>query len=339
MAGKKWKWGVLLSGETMSLAETVRFARMAEDAGAENLWTTELGRDAFIPLAAFANVCKTARLGTGVATFARPPMFAEKNAMSLAEMTDERFVLGLGTAPPEWNENWHGVPYRKPAKRMREYVECIRRMWSASPANPIDYEGEFFQVKNYYRLMPAPYASIPIYLAAVQPVMLQLTGAIADGILVNTLSTPKYFTEVVHPCVKKGMAKAGRSEADFEWCAVKYCSVNKDRKQARALARHPIAFHSTLPYFDVVLDPMGFTEPKERIRAARARNDIPAMLAAVTEEMIDALVLAGTPDEVRAQLEPFEELFETLILLSPMYAVDPDESLANHAAMIETFAA
>ena len=85
---RKWKWGVLFSGDNLTLAETIDFAAKAEDAGAESLWTTELGRDAFVPLAGMAARCKRARLGTGVAVFARPPALTEISAMSMAELTD-----------------------------------------------------------------------------------------------------------------------------------------------------------------------------------------------------------------------------------------------------------
>ena len=96
---RKWKWGVLFSGDNLTLQETIDFAAKAEDAGAESLWTTELGRDAFVPLAGMAARCTRARLGTGVAVFARPPALTEISAMSMAELTGRRFVLGLGTAP------------------------------------------------------------------------------------------------------------------------------------------------------------------------------------------------------------------------------------------------
>ena len=114
--------------------------------------------------------------------------------------------------------------------------------------------------------------------------------------------------------------------------------MNSDRNKARALARHAVAFYSTLPYFDAVLDPMGFTEPKLTIRNAMTRNDVTTMLEAVTDDMIDALVLAGTPDDVRRQITAFEGLFDTLLLLSPSFAADPQEVHENNAAMIAAFA-
>ena len=338
MAGRKWKWAVLFSGDNLTLDETIDFAARAEDAGAESLWTTELGRDAFVPLAGMAARCKRARLGTGVAIFARPPALTEISAMSMAELTEGRFVLGLGTAPPAWNENWHGLPYRRPVRRMREYVEAIRLMWTASPESPVEYEGEIITIRDYRRVLAPPCAPPPIYLAAVQPAMLQLTGEVADGLLANLLNTPRYFTDIVHPNIDKGLASAGRSRADIELCSLKVCSVDRDRGRARRRARGPIAFYSCLPYFDQVLDPAGFTRQKLAIRDAWARADLAAMTDLVTDDMVDALVLAGTPDDVRGQLDRFEGLFETVLLYCPMPFIDREESLANHAAMIEAFA-
>jgi len=332
------KWGMLFNGDNLSLDEILRYARMAEEAGADSLWSSDLGRDAFTPLAAMGSVARSVRLGTAVATFARPPMHTETAAMTMAELTGHNFVLGLGTAPYEWNRDWHGLADYKPVARMREYVACIRKMWTASPTRAIDHDGTFVRVRGYRRFIPAPYPSVPIYLAAVQARMLELAGEVGDGLLANTLNTPAYFRDVVRPRVAAGMARAGRSDAPFEIATLKACAVHEDRARARALAKRAIAFYATLSYFDIVLDPAGFTEQKERIRAAHAQNDLPAMLDAVTDDMIDALVLAGTADEVRAQLAPFEGLVDTVILACPILAADPEETRANHEATIAAFA-
>ncbi len=338
MKRRKRKWGVLFSGENLSMSDLVHYAKMAKDAGAESVWSTELWRDGFVPLTAMAAAAPGLRVGTGVAHFARPPMLTELSAMSLAEYTNGNFVLGLGTAPKAWNENWHGLEYRKPVTRMREYIECIRTMWTATPTHSVSYRGEFFNLQEYRRFLPAPYPRVPIYLAAVQPRMLRLAGTHADGMIVNTLNGTKYLTEVVHPNLKRGLDASGRSLNEFELCAIKCCAVNKDAKRARDLSRHVIAFYATVPYFDIVFDPLGFTEPKLAIRDAMSRGDIPGMLAAVTEAMIDTLVLAGTPDDVHRQLQVFDGLFETTLLFCPFFAVDPGETKANHAAMIAAFA-
>ncbi len=336
---KFWKkWGVLFSGDKLSLPEQLKFSAAAESAGAESLWSAELWRDGFVPLAAMATVAQKVRLGTGVAHFARTPMLTELSAMSMAELSGGRFILGLGTAPKAWNENWHGLPYHRPVDRMREYIECVRLMWTSNSQHPIEYDGKFYKIRDYRRLSaPAPYR-IPIYLAAVLPGMMRLAGTHADGIIVNVLNTPRYFQEVVHPNVKQGLARSGVSEKPFEWCAVKICSVNRNRKQARAFARNAIAFYSAIPYFDAVLDPAGFKSPKERMRTLLAAGDVAGAIDAVTDEMVDALVLAGTPEEVHRQLEPFRDCFETLILLSPTFAAEPAQVRENHEALIDAFA-
>ena len=336
---KGWKWGVIFSSDNLSIEDLAHYSRMAEDAGADSVWMTEVWRDAFVPLTVMASAVKRVRVGTGIAQFARPPMHTALSAMSLAEYTGGRFVLGLGTAPPEWNKNWHGLEVRKPVTRMREYIECIRTMWTATLTQPISYEGEFFNVKDYVRFIPAAYDHIPIFLAGVNPRMIQLAGSHADGLILGPLNTPKYLTEVVHPNLKKGMDAAGRSPKEVEVCVTKICAVNRDARQARALARHAVAFYSTLPYYSIVLDPMGFAEEKMAIGEAMSRGDIPAMLNAVTDEMVDALALAGTADDVHRQLEGFDGLVDTVLLFCPHLAVEPEDTKANHEAMIEAFQA
>jgi 5,10-methylenetetrahydromethanopterin reductase len=335
----RWaKWGVLFSGDHLSLSEQLKLAADAESAGADSLWSAELWRDGFVPLAAMAMVARKARLGTGVAHFARTPLLTELSAMSMAELSGGRFVLGLGTAPKAWNENWHGLSYRNPVARMREYIECVRLMWTSNPQHPVEYDGQFYKIRDYRRLRAAAYDRIPIYLAAVLPGMMQLAGSHADGIIVNVLNTPHYFHEIVHPNVRQGLAVAGRGEKGFEWCAVKICSVNRDRKEARALARNAIVFYSAIPYFDAILDPAGFKPKKDQIRTLLAGGDVASAINLVTEEMIDSLVLAGTSDDVHRQLEPFKDCFETLLLLSPTFAAEPEQVRENHQSFIEAFA-
>src|SRR2546430_16860529 len=85
-------------------------SKMADDAGADSVWTAEVWRDAFVPLTAMASVVQRARVGTGIAQFARSPWHTEMSAMSVAEYTGGRFGLGVGPAPPELNEQGHGMP-------------------------------------------------------------------------------------------------------------------------------------------------------------------------------------------------------------------------------------
>jgi alkanesulfonate monooxygenase SsuD/methylene tetrahydromethanopterin reductase-like flavin-dependent oxidoreductase (luciferase family) len=102
------------------------------------------------------------------------------------------------------------------------------------------------------------------------------------------------------------------------------------------LGRSAVALYATLPYYDIVLEPMGFGEATRAIRAAMQRQDIPGMLNAVTEEMLDALIVAGTAEEVHRQLEPWKELCDLVLLYCPPH-LEPAETKANHEAMIADF--
>jgi len=330
------KLGVVYNADDLSLADMLHYARMAEEAGVDSVWAAEAWRDAFVPLTAMASVLQRVRVGTSIAQFARPPVLTALSAMSLAEYTHGRFVLGVGTAPPEWNKNWHGLEVTKPVARMREYIECLRTLWTATTTHPVSYSGEFIQVKDYLRFIPAAYERVPIYLAGVNRHMIQLAGSHADGLILGPLNTPNYITEVVHPNLQRGLQRAGRVRQDVELCTIKICAVHNDARTARALARHAVAFYATLVYYDIVLVPMGFTEAALAIRSAMSRNDIPGMISAVTDEMVEALTVAGTPDDVRRQLGQFDGLVDTVILYGPYFAVGTEEVKANHQAMIET---
>jgi alkanesulfonate monooxygenase SsuD/methylene tetrahydromethanopterin reductase-like flavin-dependent oxidoreductase (luciferase family) len=221
---------------------------------------------------------------------------------------------------------------------MREYIECVRTMWTGSPVNPVSYSGDFYRVRDYRRFMPAPADPPPIYLAAVQSRMLQLAGSHTDGWISGPLNSVQYLTTVAQPNLLQGMAAAGRSPSTFQRCVMKPCVVHQDAKRARALARNAIAVYGTLPYYDVVLDPLGFTQATRAIRAAAQRGDVAGMLDAVTDDMLDALVLAGTVDDVHRQLAPWEGHLDLLILYCPPgLSMEPAETRAIHEGIIAAF--
>lgn len=329
--------GLLLNGENLLFSDIIDISRQAVESGVESIWTSELGRDAFTPLGAIATVTQNVRLGTAIATFARPPAYTESAAMTIAELTNENFILGLGTAPSKWNSDWHGLEVTNPVGRMREYVSCIRKMWTSNLEHTINFQGEFINVKNYGRFLPAPSRKIPIYLAAVQKKMLRLSGEIADGLLANTLNTPNYFSDIVMPNVEIGMQRRDRSNANFEFATLKVCSVDEDSERARNLSKQTIAFYSTLPYFDIVLDPAGFLNQKENIRALFSEGKIEEMADAVTDDMVAKLALAGTPSEIISQIKPFEGLINTMILVSPVFGLTQNETKANLQQMMNIF--
>jgi probable F420-dependent oxidoreductase len=298
------KVGILFSGEGMSLSDVIELGVSVEDAGLDSAWHVEIQREPFVPLAAIAARTKRIRLGTGVVIWARSPVLASLVAANLDELSGGRFLYGLGTGPPDWNRRFHGMSYERPVQRIREYVDVMRGAWRAAyEGSTFDYDGEIYRVEGYQRSLRQERERVPIVLAAVQRRMCELVGEIADGVLFNVLSTPRYVREFALPHVERGAARVGRTAASVERATAITAAVNTDASEARRWARHHIAFYSVIPYFDVMFELHGFQPEAAAIREAAARGDPAEMIAAVSDEMIDTFAIAGTPDDCRRQLE------------------------------------
>ena len=126
------KWSFIYNGDALSIADMLHFAPMAEQAGADAIWAAEGWRDAFVPLTAVAGTLKTIRVGTAIVQMARPPVLTALSAQSMAEYTGDRFVLGVGTAPRLWNNNWHNLDVPKPVTQIRDYIQCLRAVLNAT---------------------------------------------------------------------------------------------------------------------------------------------------------------------------------------------------------------
>lgn len=329
---------MLFSGDGMSLADVIELGVAAEDAGLDSVWHVEINREPFVPLTAIAARTKRIRLGTGVVIWARSPILASLVAANLDELSGGRFVYGLGTGPPDWNRRFHGMGYERPVRRIREYVEVMRGAWKAAhDGSAFDYDGELYRIEDYRRPLRQERERIPIVLAAVQARMCELVGEIADGVLFNVLSTPRYVREFALPHLERGAARSGRDLRTLERAAAITAAVDSDAATARRWARHHIAFYSVIPYFDVMFELHGFQLEAAEIRAAAARGDPAGMIDAVSDGMIDTFAIAGTPDQCRRQLEAWGDL-DVAVLFTPTFQLEPDEIMANHRALIETFA-
>ena len=328
--------GLLLSGDGLTLDEVVDVGVRAEDAGFDSIWHVQIQREPFVPLTAIAARTKRIRLGTGVATWAFQPVLAALMSASLSEVSAGRFVLGLGTGPKDWNERFFGMTYDRPVDRMREYVETVRGVWTAHSGASFDRTGDFYDVRGFGRSIEQPYERIPIYLAAVQKRMIGLAGAVADGVLFNVFTTPRYVADYALPILPQAAAAAGRSAEDLEIAAVVTTAVSEDGAQAREWARRHLAFYAVIPYFDVMFRLHGFEAEVAAVRAAAGRDDVPGMLAAVSDEMVETFAIAGTPDHCRSRLAEFDNI-RVLALFPPSFQLGRDEIKANHEAILECF--
>jgi probable F420-dependent oxidoreductase len=220
-------------------------------------------------------------------------------ASTMQAMTGGRAVCGIGVSSPQIVEDWNGQPYDRPLTRARETIEVLRRMFAGEK---VSYEGRCVRV-NGYRMMPPPPQPVPIYLGALNPQMLQLAGELADGVVINMLG--ESFVPTVLAEVRKGAERAGRDPASIEVVMRVQCCVTDDPQPIREAFAQSFGAYIVAPGYDRFFTWQGFGDVVEGVREARRAKDRAASRAAVSDELLDALVVAGTAEEVRSRLKAF----------------------------------
>ncbi|MHB8573755.1 MAG: LLM class flavin-dependent oxidoreductase [Dehalococcoidia bacterium] len=328
------------------MEDTVRgaaeVARLADAAGFHAVWTTEFyDRDAFVRMTAMGLATSRITIASGIAYgFVRNPVLTAAGVADMDDATDGRIVLGLGTGTRRMNESWYGIPFAHPAPKMRETVQLLRALWAAKAGPKFKFDGRFYHIAlDNYSLAQLQRDDIPVYIAGVNTGMIAVAGEVADGLVGHPLYSRRYLAEIVRPALDRGTAKAGRTAHSAKIASYVIAAVHADAAQARREAKAQIAFYSTVRTYDPILDLHGWEAPKQRIREAFAARDWPAMVDAVTEEMVDEIAIAGTPADCRRQLDRWEGLIDEALLYSPTFAVAPARVAENHRMLIDCFAA
>ena len=314
--------GVVLS--LPGVDDNVAGACAAEAAGFESVWTTEFpDRSAVVSLTAIALATERVTLGTAIAyAFGRTPLVLAAEARDLDLLSGGRLILGLGTGTRRMQREWHGLDGEHPAPRMEELVPLLRRLLALDQAG-LEHEGRFYRLLVHPTAPVAPplRPDLPIYMAGVNARMIEAAGAVADGLVGHPLFTPQYTHDVVRPALARGADRAGR-DGPPPVAGYLTCVVDADGEAARQMARGIVAFNSTVSTYRPVLAHHGFDAQADAIRAAWQNRDFAGMAAAVSDEMLEAIALAGTPDEVRSQFRTRADLFERTLLWSPAGGLD-----------------
>jgi F420-dependent oxidoreductase-like protein len=291
----------------ISFGDMISVARHADQLGYDALWTGESwGMDAFSVLTAVACHTRSIRLGTGIVTvFSRTPSMIAQCIASLDLVSEGRAMLGLGTSGRAVIEDWHGLPFRYPLQRTREYIKIIRQALSGGPVN---HEGRFFRVRRF-RLGVSPVQKrIPIYLASLGPKNLQMTGELADGWL--PIWSHQGHLAGLKEQVAKGAALAGRDISEITVSPQIMCHV-ADGAEDLADATRRIRAHMTYyiggmgSYYYDLFSRYGYRAEADALREAWAAGDRAGAAASITDEMLDNIVIIGDAAACRAKLDQF----------------------------------
>jgi F420-dependent oxidoreductase-like protein len=309
--------------------DTVDFVLEAERLGLDICWVAEAwGADAPSPLGYLAARTSRILLGSGIIQVGtRTPAAVAMTALTLAQLSEGRFLLGLGSSGPQVIEGLHGVPFAKPLTRMRETVEIVR---AAFAGEKIDFHGEMFDVPlsdgegRPMRLLIEPNPTIPIYLASLSPGMLRLTGAVADGWL-GTSFVPEGASAYFEP-LGEGAASAGRSLTDLDICQgaeVAFATDEDELARMVGARRKELAFSlggmgsASTNFYNDAYSRQGWADVAAEVRRlwqAGARDDATSL---VTDDMVLATTLIGTEAMVRERLRVWQDAGVTTVRLYP----------------------
>ncbi len=296
------RWGLTLPLPGVSLAEQREFVEQAEAAGYTDLWSGETaGPDGFTPLTLSAAYTERMRLGTGiVGVFQRGPALLAQEAAALADASNGRFVLGIGSSSDRIVEGWNGIPFEKPLSRVRETLDFMDTALA----------GE--RTPTGFKLETKPAHRVPVMLAALRGKMLQLAVDRAAGAFTNFLPLSG---------LPKVVAQLDGAPEDFKLLCRFFC-IPGEREQAEPLARFMFSSYITVPVYTAFYRWLGFGEQIAPMVAAWEAGDRQAAAAAAPWELIEDMFIFGTPEQMKERLGAFVEGGITLPILTMI--VTPD---------------
>ena len=315
-------------------------AQMVEAAGFESCWAAETTNSAFVTAQIAIQATTKIKVGTAIAlAFPRSPTITAMEAMDLDELSNGRFMIGLGTQVKRVNQERFSVPFEHPAPKLKEYAQVMRTVFAANRGDDVVFEGRFYKVTRptFGGLRQPPPRDVPIYFAAVNKLLARYCGEVADGLLGHPLASPLYLTEVIKPSIAEGAERGGRKPEECNLTAAPMISISDDVDQARREVKLQIAFYATTRTYTPILELHGKASLVPELREAFGRKDHDAMVALIDDDLCDAIAAAGTKDEVRDRVKQWDGIADRLMVSGPWYGPTPQRMMENYQALVETF--
>ncbi|MGW5150502.1 LLM class flavin-dependent oxidoreductase [Rhodococcus koreensis] len=317
-----------------------------EKVGLDICWVAEAwGSDVLTPLGYLAARTERMLLGTGATQLGtRTPVAIAAAALTLAEMSGNRFLLGIGSSGPQVIEGLHGQSFAHPLQRMRETVEIIRLVFSGGK---VRYEGRHFQIPRPggegvpMKMALEPNLDIPIYIAALSPKMLELTGEIADGWLGSSF-VPEGARAYLDP-LEAGATRAGRTLADLDisqGAEVNFVDNEKALSAVVATRKKELAFSlggmgsTKTNFYNAAYSRQGWREVAADVHQLWQSGDKDGATDLITDEMVLTTTLIGTEEMIRNRLTTWQNVGVSTVRFYPA-GETTERKVTNLARAIE----
>ena len=282
-------------GSLLSINEVLNCAEIISKTKIDTIWVPETwGMENFSMLSAISQKNKHQHLGSSIINiFSRSPASIAMGAATIDTLSQGRLILGLGTSSTPIVETFHGYRFEKPVQRMREYVEIIRQVLSGKKIN---YSGKIFCLKDFTLLIKPYRETIPIYMAAVNQKMVDLTWELGDGVI--------FYLRPLNE-MKKTITKMQSKRKIDVTCQI-ITSVSEDPDLAIERTKKTLSFYISVgKIYREFLANNGFKSETDEILEEYKKTGFRSNHKLVTDSMIKSLCIAGTPEECKTQLKNF----------------------------------
>ena len=333
-AGLDVALGVAVGSNAAPFEESIRLAERLDASGVDFISVGDSAAETFSLLGAIAARTARIKLMSGIATWSRSPVTMAHAATTVHNLSDGRFRLGIGPMPRQWAQEWHGIEFDPVIARMREYLATVRACLDATADHPTDIDGTYFRSHGFRGHPVTPTRRVPMMLAATLPQMVRLAAEMTDSVMLNSIHPWEWLTGPGADDIGAGLERTGRERAHFEVGILRFCGIDDDRAAAYDSVRRSIAFYFGIPYLRTLLEPFGYQDELAAGEAALAAGDDEAQVAAVSDRMVDAIGIAGTPAEVRDKIAAYGKHVDWL-QLAVAFNQPPDIAERQQTTLME----
>jgi len=291
---------------------TIDMAKWGEAEGYDDLWFADSsGVDALTTAAAVALSTERVRIGTAIIpVFSRTPAVLASTAHVLHQLSNGRFILGLGSSSQTMMENWHGLTFEKPLTRVKETTLLIKQMLAGEKTN---FDGQ--AVKSHgYRQLPLEAGVQPVYMAALRSKMLETAAEFSDGVILNLF--PKDALPKMMEHIRIGAERAGKKLEDVEVVCRHQVVVTDDMEKARNSIRAGFAPYYATPVYNAFLAWAGYEDVAKNIAEGWAAKDRAKTTGALDDQLVDDIAILGTKEQCQDRIREYGEMGITTHIIS-----------------------